>query len=198
MVTGCGQPGQWTLPLQLRPLPISTVGQPAESKAPQLEGSKWHPVRQAVYVKRNTVARSRNQLQWKGSAIHLVFVNAFSKLRKATISFNRYVCLSVCPPTSDPTGRNLTKFYIFYIFPLTIVTFIRCGGVECGTAWQTTNYNIIRHMRYACWITKATNTPSPYVILLSCDNNGYANATLCLVSILSHMRHDLGGGGGCT
>ena len=32
-----------------------------------------------------------------------------------------------------------------------------------GTAGQATDYNIVWHMRVACWIPKATNTPSEYV-----------------------------------
>ena len=35
-------------------------------------------------------------------------------------------------------------------------------------------------MRIACWIPKATNTHSEYVILLHC-NNGYTNAPQCYV-----------------
>jgi hypothetical protein len=34
-----------------------------------------------------------------------------------------------------------------------------------GRARQTTDDNIIRRMRFACWITKATDTHSEYVIL---------------------------------
>ena len=36
-----------------------------------------------------------------------------------------------------------------------------------GTARQVTVGNIIRRMRIACWITKATNTHSEYVILVA-------------------------------
>jgi hypothetical protein len=35
-----------------------------------------------------------------------------------------------------------------------------------GTARQATNVNIIRRMRFACWITKATDTHSQYLILI--------------------------------
>jgi hypothetical protein len=35
------------------------------------------------------------------------------------------------------------------------------------TAWQATVANIIRRMRIACWITKATNTHWVYVILFA-------------------------------
>ena len=35
---------------------------------------------------------------------------------------------------------------------------------KCGKAGQTTDDNIIRGMRIACWITKATDTHSEYVI----------------------------------
>jgi hypothetical protein len=34
-----------------------------------------------------------------------------------------------------------------------------------GTARQATDDNIIRRMRFACWITKATDTHSEHVIL---------------------------------
>jgi hypothetical protein len=36
-----------------------------------------------------------------------------------------------------------------------------------GTARQVTDDNIIRRMRFACWITKATDTHSEYVILIA-------------------------------
>jgi hypothetical protein len=36
-----------------------------------------------------------------------------------------------------------------------------------GTAGQTTDDNIIRHMRFACWITKATGTHPEYEIIVA-------------------------------
>jgi hypothetical protein len=36
-----------------------------------------------------------------------------------------------------------------------------------GTARQATDGNIIRGMRFACWITKATEAHSQYVILIA-------------------------------
>jgi hypothetical protein len=36
-----------------------------------------------------------------------------------------------------------------------------------GTARQATNDNIMWRMRFACWITKATDTHSEYVILIA-------------------------------
>jgi hypothetical protein len=36
-----------------------------------------------------------------------------------------------------------------------------------GTAGQATDDNIIQRMRFACWITKATDTHSEYVILIA-------------------------------
>jgi hypothetical protein len=37
---------------------------------------------------------------------------------------------------------------------------------KCGTARQATDGNIIRRMRFACWITKATDTHSEYGIYI--------------------------------
>jgi len=39
-----------------------------------------------------------------------------------------------------------------------------------------THVSVIRRMRFACWVTDATNTHSEYVILLFNGNNGYVNA----------------------
>jgi hypothetical protein len=41
-------------------------------------------------------------------------------------------------------------------------------------------------MRFACWVTKATNTHSEYVILTA--NNGYANAPQCYVILHCQSR----------
>jgi hypothetical protein len=43
-----------------------------------------------------------------------------------------------------------------------------------GRARQATDDNIIRRMRFACWITKATDTHSQYVILIFFLVNGPA------------------------
>jgi hypothetical protein len=59
------------------------------------------------------------------------------------------------------------------------VTFFRksyrvCKNVKkFGKARQATNGNIMRRMRFACWIAKATETHSKYVILFY-GNSGYA------------------------
>jgi len=53
-----------------------------------------------------------------------------------------------------------------------------CDNVEiCVTATQGTDDNMVRRMRSAFWVTKATDTHSQYVILtvFHC-NNGFMNA----------------------
>jgi hypothetical protein len=56
------------------------------------------------------------------------------------------------------------------------------GNVEkYGTAKQATEENKIRRMRFACWMTKATDTHSDYVIVLFDGNNVYAKAIQCYV-----------------
>jgi len=37
---------------------------------------------------------------------------------------------------------------------------------KCGRAGRATAGNIIRRMRFACWISKATDTHTEYVILI--------------------------------
>jgi len=42
--------------------------------------------------------------------------------------------------------------------------------------------NILKHKRFACWITKDTDTRSEYnTLLLFHDNNGYGKASHCYV-----------------
>jgi hypothetical protein len=36
---------------------------------------------------------------------------------------------------------------------------------KCGTAGEATDNNITKRMPFTCWITRATNTHSEYVIL---------------------------------
>ena len=38
---------------------------------------------------------------------------------------------------------------------------------KCSTAGQATDDNIIRHMRFACWITNAADTHFENVILIA-------------------------------
>jgi hypothetical protein len=47
---------------------------------------------------------------------------------------------------------------------------------DYGRTRQATGANIIRRMRFACWVTKATGTHSEYVLLLFRGNSGYTNA----------------------
>ena len=49
-----------------------------------------------------------------------------------------------------------------------------------GRTRQATDDNTIRRMRFACWITKVTNTKLIYLLLLQC-NNDQANASQCYV-----------------
>ena len=59
----------------------------------------------------------------------------------------------------------------------TIVQFMR-HVQKYGTAGQATDDSIIRRMRSACWITKATNTHTQYTlrIVYKDGGNGYAKA----------------------
>ena len=55
-----------------------------------------------------------------------------------------------------------------------------CGNT--GSAGQATDENVIQRMRFACCITKATDTHSEYVILLFHSNNGDANVPHCYIT----------------
>jgi hypothetical protein len=47
----------------------------------------------------------------------------------------------------------------------------------CGKYMVETDCNIIRRMRFACWIAEARDTHSEYGILPFHSNNGYTNAS---------------------
>jgi hypothetical protein len=52
-----------------------------------------------------------------------------------------------------------------------------------GTARQATGGNIVRRMRFACWIINAAYAHSEYVIHISfLRNSAYANAPSCYVT----------------
>jgi len=53
-----------------------------------------------------------------------------------------------------------------YFFPLKNVPFMRHLEKKYGRSSQATDDNTIRRMRFACWITKATDTHSEYVVLI--------------------------------
>jgi hypothetical protein len=70
-------------------------------------------------------------------------------------------------------------FSIFF-FSEIVLLMRQCG--KYYRAGQATDDNIIRRMRFACWITKAKNTRSEHVILIFYHgNNGYVNASHCYV-----------------
>jgi hypothetical protein len=52
-----------------------------------------------------------------------------------------------------------------HTFSVTFLFRKSCLVKKCCSAKQATDDNIIRRMRFACWITKATNTHSECVIL---------------------------------
>ena len=58
-----------------------------------------------------------------------------------------------------------------------------------GTSGQARDYNIIRRMLFACWITKATTTQSEYVICIAFrgkNTSSDAKTPQCyVISILS-------------
>ena len=53
---------------------------------------------------------------------------------------------------------------------------------KCGTARQATDHNVVRRVRFACRITKATNAHSEYLITVFFHyNNSCTNAPQCFV-----------------
>jgi hypothetical protein len=68
---------------------------------------------------------------------------------------------------SDKSYRQIENAHLMLnnFFPK-IVSIMRCGK-KYGTARQARGDIIIRHMRFACWIIKTTDTYSEYVICIA-------------------------------
>ena len=60
---------------------------------------------------------------------------------------------------------NYVENIIIYI--LCSITFYELTWKNTIQATHATDGNIARRMRFACWITEATNTHSEYVILIA-------------------------------
>jgi hypothetical protein len=58
-----------------------------------------------------------------------------------------------------------TYFVLNNVFPKIMPLWV--NAEKCGRAGQATDGNIIGRMCFACWITKATDTHSEYVILIA-------------------------------
>ena len=61
--------------------------------------------------------------------------------------------------------QKISTHILCSLFPKAVQFMIYCGGGD-GTAGQATDENMIRSLRFACWVTKATDTHSEYVILI--------------------------------
>jgi hypothetical protein len=64
-------------------------------------------------------------------------------------------------------NENTHTFCMFSNVFQKIVPCMRLYGKICGTARQVTDVNITRRMRFACWISKATDTHSEYAIFIA-------------------------------
>jgi hypothetical protein len=55
-----------------------------------------------------------------------------------------------------------------------------------GRVGQATGDNIIRRMRFACWITKATNTHTEYVILIAFPRQQWLGEWVSMLRLYVH------------
>ena len=73
---------------------------------------------------------------------------------------------------------------LLYLFPK-IVPFVSVE--EESRARRSPDGSLIRRMRIAFWITKATGTQSEYVILLFYGNSGFVNASQFYVILKEYL-----------
>ena len=63
--------------------------------------------------------------------------------------------------------ENQDTFYVQKCFYENRAGYEIMSKIEHGLAIQATDDNVIRHTRFACWITKATDTSSECVIIIT-------------------------------
>ena len=81
------------------------------------------------------------------------------------MTISRWILLTMRNVSDKSCTQNQNTHFMFNNFSQNRAVW---DNVEkYGTAGQATDDNIIRRMRFACWITKATDTHSEYVILIA-------------------------------
>jgi len=115
----------------------------------------------------------------KGIQVPLNLTRITGTLHKDQCTFVSRSVLLRMRTVSNKSCRKIrnTHFVFNNIFPK-VVPYMR-HVQKYGKARQTTDDNIIRSRRFACWINKATDTHSECVIPMAFrSNNGFANVTL--------------------
>jgi len=109
------------------------------------------------------------QCRWNYAVLYNLdnLVSAFAKLRKGTISCIMYACPSVRMQQLGSHLNFLDRFSKILTYQIFRKSVQKIQVEKYGTAWQATEDNIIRCRRFACWIPKAKNTHSEYVILIA-------------------------------
>jgi hypothetical protein len=78
-----------------------------------------------------------------------------------------------------------THFVCSYLFPLENRVLHDIMWIKWCRAGQATDVNKTRHMGIACWVTKATNTHSEYMMFIAFHyNNGCTNTPKYYVLLL--------------
>ena len=82
-------------------------------------------------------------------------------------------------------GDHHTAYFMFNFFLFRKSCLLWDNVQKCGTVRQATDGNIIWCMRISCWINKATDKHTDYVVLIifSIKKNSYANAPQRYVTV---------------
>ena len=97
---------------------------------------------------------SSGYFTWR--SLYILTISHWILLRMRNVSYEN------CTETQNTHfvfNDFLRKFYRFFFFLDNVGKYYR--------AEHATDDNIIRRIRWACWITKATNTHSEYVIIIA-------------------------------
>ena len=105
---------------------------------------------------------------------------------KADIHFYH---ISIIIKMRNISGKVLETIKTHFLFSITYspktVPFL-CNVKKYGTARGPTDNNVIRRMRFACSITKTTNTHSEYVILIALRRQHWLRERATLLRLYVH------------
>ena len=107
------------------------------------------------------------------------------------ISISPWILIKMRKVSDKCCRENQNTHFMFNNFIRKSCSLWYNTGEINGRPRQATDDNIIRHMRFACWISKDTDTHSQYLRLFY-YNSGNANAPQCYViltlPLLFHCR----------
>jgi len=117
---------------------------------------------------------------------HLIRITGTFDENQYTFMICRSVLLKMRHPSDIRYRENQTIYFMLNNFLFLKIVPLWDNVEICGTPRQVTDGNIIRCMRFACWITKTTEAHSEYIIIIVFPTATLATRTRLNVTLYVH------------